>query len=60
VDSLMFAWRSHAPFAGLATIACRVMTTLTLFQLVLASDTGVRDCAVRDPAGNLMRIQELR
>jgi uncharacterized glyoxalase superfamily protein PhnB len=21
---------------------------------------GVRDCAVRDPAGNLLRIQELR
>ena len=21
---------------------------------------GVRDCAVRDPAGNLVRIQELR
>ena len=21
---------------------------------------GVRDCAVRDPAGNLIRIQELR
>jgi catechol 2,3-dioxygenase-like lactoylglutathione lyase family enzyme len=23
-------------------------------------DYGVRDCAVRDPAGNLLRIQELR
>jgi len=23
-------------------------------------DYGVRDCAVRDPAGNLIRIQELR
>ena len=21
---------------------------------------GVRDCAIRDPAGNLLRIQELR
>ncbi|MFI7708269.1 VOC family protein, partial [Nonomuraea sp. NPDC049480] len=23
-------------------------------------DYGVRDCAVRDPAGNMIRIQELR
>ena len=24
------------------------------------NDVGARDCAVRDPAGNLIRIQELR
>jgi uncharacterized glyoxalase superfamily protein PhnB len=41
------------------------------FERLQASDTevvqeptdqpyGVRDCAVRDPAGNLIRIQELR
>jgi catechol 2,3-dioxygenase-like lactoylglutathione lyase family enzyme len=41
------------------------------FERLLASDAdvvqepieqpwGVRDCAVRDPAGNLIRIQELR
>jgi predicted enzyme related to lactoylglutathione lyase len=41
------------------------------FERVQASDVevvqepmdqpyGVRDCAVRDPAGNLIRIQELR
>ena len=41
------------------------------FEQLQASDTeivqepidqpyGVRDCAVRDPAGNMVRIQELR
>jgi len=29
-------------------------------QEPIAQDYGVRDCAVRDPAGNLIRIQELR
>lgn len=42
-----------------------------VFEKVRASDTevvqepteqpyGIRDCAFRDPAGNLVRIQELR
>jgi catechol 2,3-dioxygenase-like lactoylglutathione lyase family enzyme len=42
-----------------------------IFELLQAGDTevvqeptnqpyGVRDCAIRDPAGNLIRIQELR
>jgi hypothetical protein len=26
----------------------------------MAQDYGVRDCAFRDPAGNLVRIQERR
>jgi catechol 2,3-dioxygenase-like lactoylglutathione lyase family enzyme len=29
-------------------------------QEPMAQDYGVRDCAFRDPAGNLVRIQELR
>ena len=29
-------------------------------QEPIAQDYGVRDCAVRDPAGNLIRLQELR
>ena len=56
------------------TYAIIVMATKDLdstFEQVQASDAevvqepteqpyGVRDCAVRDPAGNLIRIQELR
>jgi hypothetical protein len=29
-------------------------------QAPTEQDDGVRDCAVRDPAGNMLRIQELR
>ena len=29
-------------------------------QEPIEQDYGVRDCAVRDPAGNMLRIQELR
>jgi catechol 2,3-dioxygenase-like lactoylglutathione lyase family enzyme len=29
-------------------------------QEPIAQDYGVRDCALRDPAGNLIRLQELR
>jgi uncharacterized glyoxalase superfamily protein PhnB len=56
------------------TYAIIVLATKDLdgaFERLQASDTevvqepteqpyGVRDCAVRDPAGNLIRIQELR
>ncbi len=31
-----------------------------IVQEPIEQDYGVRDCAVRDPAGNLIRIQELR
>ena len=31
-----------------------------IVQEPVEQDYGVRDCAVRDPAGNMLRIQELR
>jgi catechol 2,3-dioxygenase-like lactoylglutathione lyase family enzyme len=31
-----------------------------IVQEPIQQDYGVRDCAVRDPAGNMLRIQELR
>lgn len=31
-----------------------------IVQEPIEQDYGVRDCAVRDPAGNMLRIQELR
>ena len=30
-----------------------------IVQEPIAQDYGVRDCALRDPAGNMIRIQEL-
>jgi catechol 2,3-dioxygenase-like lactoylglutathione lyase family enzyme len=35
-------------------------TGAEVVQEPMAQDYGVRDCAFRDPAGNLVRIQELR
>ena len=31
-----------------------------IVQEPIAQDYGVRDCALRDPAGNMIRIQEIR
>lgn len=31
-----------------------------IVQEPMEQDWGARDCAVRDPAGNMLRIQELR
>ncbi|MGL5811412.1 MAG: VOC family protein [Nocardioides sp.] len=37
----------------------RLQQTADVVQEPIAQDWGTRDCAVRDPAGNLIRIQEL-
>jgi len=66
--------RTIAEMMAKGTYATIVLATKDLdgaFERVQAGDTevvqeptdqpyGVRDCAVRDPAGNLIRIQELR
>ena len=66
--------RTIAEMMAKGTYATILLATRDLdgtFERVQASGTeivqepteqpyGVRDCAVRDPAGNLMRIQELR
>ena len=38
----------------------RVQAGAEVVQEPTEQPYGVRDCAVRDPAGNLLRIQELR
>jgi uncharacterized glyoxalase superfamily protein PhnB len=38
----------------------RLQATAEVVQEPTEQPYGVRDCAVRDPAGNLVRIQELR
>ena len=38
----------------------RVQASAEVVQEPTEQPYGVRDCAVRDPAGNLVRIQELR
>ena len=66
--------RTIAEMMAKGTYATLLLATKDLdgaFEQVQASDTevvqepteqpyGIRDCAVRDPAGNLIRIQELR
>jgi catechol 2,3-dioxygenase-like lactoylglutathione lyase family enzyme len=66
--------RTIAEMMAKGTYAMLLMATKDLdgtFERLQASDAevvqepteqpyGVRDCAVRDPAGNLIRIQELR
>jgi catechol 2,3-dioxygenase-like lactoylglutathione lyase family enzyme len=66
--------RTIAEMMAKGTYAMLLLATKDLdgtFERLQASDTevvqepteqpyGVRDCAVRDPAGNLIRIQELR
>jgi catechol 2,3-dioxygenase-like lactoylglutathione lyase family enzyme len=66
--------RTIAEMMAKGTYGMLLMATKDLdgtFEQLQASDTevvqepteqpyGVRDCAVRDPAGNLIRIQELR
>lgn len=66
--------RTIAEMMAKGTYAMIVLATKDLdgtFERLQASDAevvqepteqpyGVRDCAVRDPAGNLLRIQELR
>ena len=66
--------RTIAEMMAKGTYATIVLASKDLdgtFERLLASDAdvvqepieqpwGVRDCAVRDPAGNLIRIQELR
>lgn len=41
-----------------ATFGRLQSTDAEIVQEPIAQDYGVRDCAVRDPAGNLIRIQE--
>ena len=43
-----------------ATFERLVARSAEVVQEPIEQDYGVRDCAVRDPAGNLIRIQELR
>jgi len=38
----------------------RLQASAEVVQEPTEQPYGVRDCAVRDPAGNLIRIQELR
>ena len=38
----------------------RLQSTAEVVQEPTEQPYGIRDCAVRDPAGNLIRIQELR
>ena len=38
----------------------RVQATAEVVQEPTEQPYGVRDCAIRDPAGNLVRIQQLR
>lgn len=38
----------------------RLPTGVEVVQEPTEQPYGVRDCALRDPAGNLVRIQELR
>ncbi|MBV9466444.1 MAG: VOC family protein [Solirubrobacterales bacterium] len=38
----------------------RLQATAEVVQEPTEQPYGIRDCAVRDPAGNLLRIQELR
>jgi uncharacterized glyoxalase superfamily protein PhnB len=66
--------RTIAEMMAKGTYASIVLATHDLdatFERVQAGDTeivqepadqpyGVRDCAIRDPAGNLVRIQDLR
>lgn len=43
-----------------ATFAELVSKGTEIVQEPIDQDYGVRDCAVRDPSGNMIRIQELR
>jgi catechol 2,3-dioxygenase-like lactoylglutathione lyase family enzyme len=43
-----------------ATFATLQARDVDIVQEPIEQDYGVRDCAVRDPAGNMVRIQELR
>jgi predicted enzyme related to lactoylglutathione lyase len=43
-----------------ATFGCVEASGADVVQEPTQQPYGVRDCAVRDPAGNLVRIQELR
>ncbi len=66
--------RAIAEMMAKGTYAALLLATKDLdatFERLQASDTevvqepteqpyGIRDCALRDPAGNLLRIQELR
>jgi uncharacterized glyoxalase superfamily protein PhnB len=38
----------------------RLQASAEVVQEPTEQPYGIRDCAVRDPAGNLVRIQELR
>ena len=42
------------------TFAALESSGAEIVQEPIEQDYGVRDCAVRDPAGNMLRIQELR
>jgi uncharacterized glyoxalase superfamily protein PhnB len=41
-------------------VFARLQASAEVVQEPIEQPYGVRDCAVRDPAGNLIRIQELR
>ena len=43
-----------------ATFAKLEASGAEIAQEPIEQDYGIRDCAVRDPAGNMLRIQELR
>lgn len=43
-----------------ATFAALEASGADIVQEPIDQDYGIRDCAVRDPAGNMLRIQELR
>ena len=53
-DTLGFELRNDGTFERLQASDAEVVQEPT------AQPYGIRDCAFRDPAGNLIRIQELR
>ena len=67
-DTLGFEVRNDVEYGGMHWLTVgppdQPATSIVLYAEVVQEPTdqpyGIRDCAVRDPAGNLIRIQELR
>ncbi len=65
-DTLGFEVRNDVGYGGMRWITVgpadqlQASTIVEVVQEPTEQPYGIRDCAVRDPAGNLLRIQELR
>jgi AraC-like DNA-binding protein len=55
-----YGYRDTLGFELLNDVGYNGMRWLTVVQEPTEQPYGVRDCAIRDPAGNLIRINELR